>query len=119
MVDYVFLTSCNSTWYIILFFFFLNYLLLAALGLHHFVLALSSSSEQGLRSRCSAWASHCGGFSRCGAWAPGAWASVAGAHELSHCVLHGLSCLAECGIDSSLSFVQPGILHDVLCICVK
>ena len=33
--------------------------------------------------RCSAWASHYGGFSCCGAWALGAWASVVVAHGLS------------------------------------
>ena len=31
----------------------------------------SSCGEQGLLSRCSAWASHCGGFSCCGAQAVG------------------------------------------------
>ena len=30
----------------------------------------------GLGLRCSAWASHCSGFSCCGARALGAWASV-------------------------------------------
>ena len=39
---------------------------------------------------CSAWASHCGGFSCCGARALGAWASVV--------VAHGLSCSVACGI---------------------
>ena len=33
----------------------------------------SSFSDQGLPSSCSAWASHCGGFSHCGAQALG-WA---------------------------------------------
>ena len=35
--------------------------------------------------RCSAQASHCGGFSCCGAWALGTQASVVAAHELSSC----------------------------------
>ena len=44
----------------------------------------------GATLRCSAWASHCSGFSCCGAWALGARASVV--------VAHGLSCSVACGI---------------------
>ena len=49
----------------------------------------------GATLHCSAWASHCGGFSCCSfscyrSWALGAQASVA--------VAHGLSCFAACGI---------------------
>ena len=43
---------------------------------------LSGCGERGLLSGCSAHAPHCGGFSCCRAQAPGAWASVAGLHEL-------------------------------------
>ena len=39
----------------------------------------------GATLRCSARASHCGGFSCCGAWALGAWASVVAACGLSSC----------------------------------
>ena len=50
----------------------------------------SSCGKWGLLSSCSAWASHCGGFSCCGAQAlgckdfssHGAWASVAEARGL-------------------------------------
>ena len=39
---------------------------------------------------CSAWASHCGGFSCCGAWALGARASVVAARGLSSCSMQAL-----------------------------
>ena len=39
----------------------------------------------GATLRCSARASHCGGFSCCGAWAVGMRASVVVAYELSNC----------------------------------
>ena len=58
----------------VLFFFFnlkKNYLFLAALGLRCYARAFSSSGERGLLFHCSAWASHCGGFSCCGARALG------------------------------------------------
>ena len=71
---------------------------------------LSSCGEQGLLFKgCGARASHCGGFSFCGARAPDVWASAIVAHRLGSCgsqalstgsvvVVHGLSCLAACGI---------------------
>ena len=40
--------------------------------------------------RCSAWASHCSGFSCCGAQALSAWASVVVARGLSSCGLRAL-----------------------------
>ena len=49
-----------------------------------------SYSEQGLLPSCSAWTSHCGGFSCGGAQTRGAWISVFG--------VHGLSCSVACGI---------------------
>ena len=71
----------------------------------------------GATLRCSAQASHCGGFSCCGAWALGVRASVVVAHGLqqllhmgsvvvarglqstgSVVVAHGLSCSVVCGI---------------------
>ena len=39
----------------------------------------------GATLRCSAWASHCSGFSCCGAWALGARASAVVARGLSSC----------------------------------
>ena len=55
-----------------------------------FVAGLSLSLVAGRGySICSVWA-YCGGFSCCEAWALG--------HEGSIVVLHGLSCLAACGI---------------------
>ena len=64
------------------------YLFLAALGLH--CARAFSSCGEGATLRCSARASHCGGFSCCGAWALGARASVV--------VAHRLSCSMACGI---------------------
>ena len=46
---------------------------------------LSLVAASGATLRCSAWASHCGGFSCCGAWALGTWASVVVARGLSSC----------------------------------
>ena len=71
----------------IYFFVFVFYLFLAVLGL-----------------RCSAWASHCGGFSCCGSRALGAWASVVVAHRLSSCgarayLLHSMWYLPGPGIE--------------------
>ena len=40
-----------------------------------FFAAFSSCSKQELFCRCSAWTSHCGGFSWCGAWVFSTWAS--------------------------------------------
>ena len=58
------------------------YLFMAALGL-----------------RCSAWASHCGGFSCCRAWALGTQASVVVAHGLRSCGLRALERkLSSCGV---------------------
>ena len=46
---------------------------------------LSLVRRAGAALRCSAWASHCGGFSCCGAWALGMQASVVVACRLSSC----------------------------------
>ena len=51
---------------------------------------LSLGVAAGATLSCSAWASHCGGFSCCRARALGTQASVV--------VTHGLSCSAACGI---------------------
>ena len=64
--------------------------ILAALGLHCWVWAFSTCSEQGLLSSCCAWASHCCGFSCHGAWALGPQPSVFGAQ--------GPSCPEACGL---------------------
>ena len=49
--------------------------------------------------RCSAWASHCGGFSCCRAWALGTQASVVVAHGLRSCGLRALERkLSSCGV---------------------
>ena len=61
----------------------------AALGRHCCAQAFSSCGKQGLLSGCSAWASHCSGFS-CGTWALGTLVSVA--------MVHGLSCPVTCEI---------------------
>ena len=52
----------------------------------------------GATLRCSARASHCGGFSHCGAWALGARASVVVACGLSSCGSQALERrLSSCG----------------------
>lgn len=50
--------------------------ILAVLGLCCCTRALSSCDEQGLHSSCSAWPSHCGGYSCCAAWALGSAGSL-------------------------------------------
>ena len=55
------------------------------------VWAFSSCGEQGLFSRCGAWASHCGGFSCCRTLILGAWASGVAACGLSSCGTWGLT----------------------------
>ena len=53
--------------------------------------------------RCSAWASHCGGFSCCRAWALGTQASVVVAHGLSSCGSQALEHrLSSCGAQAQL-----------------
>ena len=62
----------------------------------------SSCGEQGLFCSCSAWTSHCGGFSCCIAWALGHVGSGVVAPRLwgtaSVVVAHELSCSKACGI---------------------
>ena len=74
-------------WYLIVVFFLINLftLFLAVLGLHCCVWAFLWLWRVGATLRCSAQASHFGGFSCCGARALGAWASVVVAHGLSSC----------------------------------
>ena len=59
-------------------------------------------AASGLLSSCSAWASHCGGFSCCGAQALGKRASVIAPLRLqslgSVALVHGLSCPVVHGI---------------------
>ena len=59
--------------------------------------ALLSCGEQGLLSSCSAWASHCGGFSCCRAQAAGARASVVSTRG-SAVVVYALICTMTRGI---------------------
>ena len=62
------------------------------------VCGLSLVAVRGVTLHCSAWASHCGGFSCCGAWALGAWASTAVARGLSSCGSGALERrLSSCG----------------------
>ena len=73
------------------------YLFLAALGLHCCAWAFSNCSR-GATFHCSAWASHCGGFSYCGAQALGTQASVVVASGLSSCGSRALEHrLSSCG----------------------
>ena len=106
------------------------YLSLAALGLHCCSRAFSSCGERGATLRCSAWASHCGGFSlfrctgsrrasfsSCGSWAL--------ERRLSSCsaraqLLRGMWDLPRPGLEpvfpalagGFLSTVPPGKSHD-------
>ena len=61
-----------------IYFKFINfiYLFLAVLGLRCCARAFSSCGKRGATLRCSAQASHCGGFSCRGAGTLGTWASV-------------------------------------------
>ena len=65
--------------------------------------AFSSCVEQGATLRCSAHASHGGGFSCCQARALGAWALVVVARGLSNCGSRALERrLSSCGAQASL-----------------
>ena len=55
------------------------------LGLHCCMWSFSSSRQQGLVSRCGAWAAHCNGFTCCRAQALGTWASAVVAHRFISC----------------------------------
>ena len=71
---------------------------MAALGLHCCAQAFYSCGKQGATLRCSAWVSHCGGFSCCRAQALGAWVSVVVACGLSSCDSQALERrLSSCG----------------------
>ena len=73
-------------------------LFLAVLGLCWCALAFLWLWRAGATLRCSAQASHGGGFSCCGAQALGAWASVVVACGLSSCGSRALeSRLSSCG----------------------
>ena len=63
------------------FFFWLCWVFAAARGLS----LVAESGIAGAILHCSAWASHCGGFSCCGVWALGMQASVVAARGLSSC----------------------------------
>ena len=88
--------------YIILFYFFINLfilfiLVLAVLGLHC-CMGFLQLQRVGATLHCSAWASHCGGFSYCRAQTLGMRASVAVAHGLSSCGMRALERrLSSCG----------------------
>ena len=66
------------------------YLVLAALCLCRCVRTFSSCSERGPLSSCSAWASHCSGFSCCRVWTLGRSDSVV--------LVHWLGCFMVCGV---------------------
>ena len=75
-----------------LFYFWLHWVFVAARGL------FSSCGERGATLRCSARASHCGGFSCCGAQALSSQASVVAARGLSSCGSQALErSLNSCG----------------------
>ena len=83
------------------------YLFWTVLDLHCHLQAFSSC-KWGLLSGCSAWASHCRGFSCCRAW-------VLGLPDFSSCSIWALECrLRSCGAWASLSpytwnLSRPGI----------
>ena len=73
------------------FYFWLCWVIVAVRG-------LSLVAASGATLRCSAWASHCGGFSCCRAQALGTQASVVVACGISSCGLWGLERrLSSCG----------------------
>ena len=84
----------------LLFFCFVYLFWGAALGLHCCAQAFSSCSKQGLLSVCSAWASHCSGFS-CGTWALGTLVSLV--------MVHGLSCPVTCEIFPDQGWNLPAL----------
>ena len=81
------------------------------LGLCCCTWAFSSCDEQGLLSSCSAWASHCGGFSCCGARALG-HAVVSGCGTWAQ-LPRGIWDLARPGIEPCI----PGIGRWILLHC--
>ena len=88
-------TECVS-----LFFFFLIFGCIGSSLLHAGFLQLWRA---GATLRCSARASHCGGFSCCGARALGAWASVVVARGLRSCGSQALEHrLSSCGTQAQL-----------------
>ena len=84
--------------------YFLNlFLFLAVLGLRCCVWAFLQLQRAGATLRCSARASHCGGFTCCGARALGAQASVAVARGISSCGSWALECrLSSCDARAQL-----------------
>ena len=82
--------------------FFVFCFVLAALGLLCCAWAFSSCGERGLLC-CSAWTSHCSGFSCCGAWVLGAQASVVTARRLSSCNAWALGTWASVVVACRLS----------------
>ena len=87
---------------VFLFFFFFNFFIFGCVGSSLLRVGFLRFRWLGATLRCSAWASHCGGFSCCGAWALRTWASVVAACRLysagSVVMAHGLSWSAACGI---------------------
>ena len=82
--------NCHLSWSKTLntaeqFFLFSFFGCVGSLLLHTVFLSLCSLWQVGATLRCSARASHCGGFSCCRARALGSWASVVAARGLSSC----------------------------------
>ena len=86
-------------------------LFLAVLGLRCCTWAFSSCDEQGLLSSCSAWASHCGGFSCCGARALG-HAVVSGCGTWAQ-LPHGIWDLARPGVEPVSLALADGFFFTV------
>ena len=78
-------------------------LFLTVLGLCCCSKAFSDCGEQGLLSSCSAWVSHCGGFSCCRTWALDTWFSVVTACGL----LWHTGLVAPRHVESSCTRVKP------------
>ena len=80
----------------------LIYLFSTALGLRRCTQAFFSCRERGLLCSCSAWASHCSGFSCCRVLPLGLMGLVVMIHGLqspsSVVVAHRLSCPEACGV---------------------
>ena len=89
--------SCMSSLYILFYFYFLNFIYVWLRWVFIAACGLSLVASGGYS--CSAWASHCGGFSCCGAWTLGTWASVVAARGLSSCGTRALELtgFSSCG----------------------
>ena len=88
---------------VFIFFFLINLFIFGCVGSLLLRTGFLQLRRVGATLCCSAWASHCGGFSCCGAWALSVWASVVVPRRLSSCDSRALECrLSSCGARAQL-----------------